>query len=1049
MVTASNDAQAAVYDAQLRLRRELGLLAGVGDVMVVVDPGGRRVGSGGSTICCLAEVLNRELASTAGDLADATVWLELLGQLRILIVHGGGDSRRLPAYGPCGKAFLPVPGPSDNAIPTTLFDRQMPTYLALPPARTAGQIVIASGDVLLSLDASEVDFSHAGLTGLGYPASPQEAAGHGVYCAGDDGQVELFLQKPTPQQQADYGAIGPCGKSILDIGVMSFDAATAVRLLEMCEVRPDPAGKLAWSGPVGMAIEDGGLDFYREICCAIGARAGTAHHTAAARAAGSLLDDAVLERIFNSLSGIAFHVQVLDGCGFRHFGTTRQIITSGAELVREDTGRDERKTYVNINNEIGGEGKIVGHDAWIEGSRINAELVLGGRNVVVGADIDGPHTLPAGACLDVIAGQDRSGKAVHFVRCYGLDDNFKDTVEQGATLCNMPVARWLADAGLRGEDVWDGQIPPERRTIWDARVFPAEAESSAFARWLWMFAPAKASRAHRKAYRAADRYSPAQIAALADQQAFHARRLAIRTEHIRRGLPAVFAGRSGYSARDLACTLGNADDPVAFVAELLGESHRHFDAEDATGTAGFTFARIIHTLATALLQLVCDHDRSLGNVLPGLPEDLTEAQLDWLNELGLAPAGAIAGNWAEKAKAAAFDRLERTIIHSGRHEVDRPTSTLGSGMTVRAEAPARLDLAGGWTDTPPYSLERGGCVLNAAVNLSGVPPVSASLRVTDEPLIRIVSGSEDQRTSVEITELGDLLDYRSLTSEFSLAKAALALSGFSPETAPWSPGATLADMLKLFGGGIELTTIAAVPRGSGLGTSSIVGAALLAVLHRAAGRKLTHEELFHGVLRLEQALTAGGGWQDQIGGVVGGVKVITAEPGLTPEPSIRPVPPDLLDPKANGGLTLLYYTGITRLAKDILQQVVGRYLDRERHAMATLERLRALPTKVAEAMAAGDLAEFGRLIDAVWELNKQLDPNSTTDEIESLLAAIRGHIHGAKLLGAGGGGFLLMVCKSPKDAEAARQILQAEPINDRARLVDFDINSDGLTVTVS
>ena len=90
VVTASNDAQAAAYDGQLRLRRELGLLAGIGDVLVVADPGGRRVGSGGSTICCLAEVLNRELAPAGGDPADPGGWLELLGRLRILIVHGGG-----------------------------------------------------------------------------------------------------------------------------------------------------------------------------------------------------------------------------------------------------------------------------------------------------------------------------------------------------------------------------------------------------------------------------------------------------------------------------------------------------------------------------------------------------------------------------------------------------------------------------------------------------------------------------------------------------------------------------------------------------------------------------------------------------------------------------------------------------------------------------------------------------------------------------------------------------------------------------------------------
>ena len=171
------------------------------------------------------------------------------------------------------------------------------------------------------------------------------------------------------------------------------------------------------------------------------------------------------------------------------------------------------------------------------------------------------------------------------------------------------------------------------------------------------------------------------------------------------------------------------------------------------------------------------------------------------------------------------------------------------------------------------------------------------------------------------------------------------------------------------------------------------------------GRQLTHRELFYAVLRLEQALTTGGGWQDQIGGVVDGVKVVTTDAGLMPDARVHYIPSDVLDPRTNGGSTLLYYTGITRLAKDILQQVVGRYLDRDRQAMATLKQIHSLPPMVAEAMSRKDLAAFGRLIDIAWRLNKQLDPNSTTPEIDAMLDRVRPHLHGAKLLGAAAAGF--------------------------------------------
>jgi galactokinase/mevalonate kinase-like predicted kinase len=252
-----------------------------------------------------------------------------------------------------------------------------------------------------------------------------------------------------------------------------------------------------------------------------------------------------------------------------------------------------------------------------------------------------------------------------------------------------------------------------------------------------------------------------------------------------------------------------------------------------------------------------------------------------------------------------------------------------------------------------------------------------------------------------------------------------------------------------FGGGLELTTLAAIPKGSGLGTSSILGAVVLAVIHRVLGRNLTPTELFHGVLRLEQMLTTGGGWQDQIGGVVDGLKLVSTEPGLVPRPDIRYLPDDALEPTKNMGCTLLYYTGITRLAKGILQQVVGRYLNRDRKTMSTLREIGDLAPVMADAIARKDMSTFGKMIDHAWRLNKRLDPNSTNEEIERLLARVRPHLFGAKLLGAGGGGFLLMVCQSPEDAAAVRRMLEKEPPNPRARFFDFAVSDQGLAVTAT
>jgi galactokinase/mevalonate kinase-like predicted kinase len=1049
IVTASNEAQAAAYESQLAVRRQLGLLTGARDVLVVPDPGGRRVGSGGSTIHCLLQVLQKELggAASAAHRADPDTWEDAFRRLRVLIVHAGGDSRRLPAYGPCGKIFIPVPGESDSAVGTTLFDRQLPTYLALPPTPDGlGQVVVTAGDVLLIFEPSEVRFDAEGVIGLGCHASPEQASRHGVYCPGPGGRVRLFLQKPSPQEQARRHAVDRYGQAVLDIGVFSLDARAAVTLLQMCQVTCDEDGGFRWRGEIGEAIESRGLDFYSEVCCAMGSEATSSQHVRAARAGGSAWEPALLGRIFQTLSATPFHVQVLGRCGFLHFGTTRQIISSGLELLRYDRGLTQLHTCLDVNNEME-DGELLGADSWVEGCRIRSRLRLEGGNVVTGVDVAEGLDLAADACLDVAPGRRRDGSSAWFVRCYGVADTFKDSLEEGAAFCGLALADWLEAVGARPDDVWEAEAPPGERSLWNAAVFPAENEPDGYRRWLWMFEPSKASEAEKRAWLAAERYSSAEIAALTDQDAFHHHRRRIVAENIRQSLRRMFRDESGFSAKELAYVLTQAEDRSRWVSQLLDEAHWYFAAAP-TGERmdAFKVSRILHSLGSAAEQLAGERE-ALADVCGGLDKALAPATQAWLESLGLAPAARQrARGWAQGLRDESFRHLGRTIVASGRRAARPPRSALRRDEIVWGRAPARLDLGGGWTDTPPYALEKGGCVINAAVDLNGQPPIHCYGRVIPEPVIRI--GSIDLGMHVEIRELAGLLDYRSPDSEFALVKAALALAGFSPEAGCWPEGAALADMLEAFGGGVELTTLAAIPKGSGLGTSSIVGAVILAVVQRMLGREMTRRELFHGVLRLEQALTTGGGWQDQVGGVVDGVKVISTAPSLVPDARIQYVPADVLDPAANGGQTLLYYTGITRLAKNILQQVVGRYLDRDRAAMATLRELHALPPRVAEAMARKDLPAFGRLIDVAWRLNKQLDPNSSNEQIEQLLRRVGPHIHGAKLLGAGGGGFLLMVCRSHKDAATVRDMLGTDAANDLARFFDFNISREGLVVTV-
>jgi len=1054
IVTASNPEQSRAYRTQLGLRRKLGFLDQVGDFLVVPDPEGRRIGSGASTILCLIEVLKREFGSIPEDHPGPEAWRKRLRGKRILIVHAGGDSRRLPAYGPCGKLFIPAPGESDRALGMTLFDRQLPIYLQLPPyADGRGQVVVTAGDVFLDFDPHAVSYRETGLTGLGSWTDPETASRHGVFCPGPGGRVRRFLQKPSPSDQETGGVLDRYRRALLDIGVMSLDMDAAVRFLELFGAQNDGNAGWTWSGPLAEAAMTRPVDFFREFTCAMGGEVGFEHYRSAVRASGSALDDILLKKIFDAVSRIPFFVRTLSQCFFYHFGTPRQLVRSGGELLRRDKGPSISTKQIEINNIYNDHGVLSGRESWVEGCVIHAPVELGGGNVLVGADIHQPLSLPPGACLDVIQGKNQHGKSIRFIRVYGIDDTFKQPFNSGAVFCGRNFTDWLRDIGGEPSDLWEDSEKEEERTLWNARLFPQVSEPNGFMDWLWIWDPGSASEDQRKSWREAHRSSLCEIARASDHSRFHERRLRHSAQAVLENMPSVFRPESGFSASELALVMSHLSPrDISRAAAVMMETawrSRMENPEEGSGMEKLGFSRIIHTLADAILeQAELVGPDSWRNQLRAAGERVPEPLREEIGKSGLVPGRETdVAVWAENMRHLAFRNLGETIVPIQEFRDEYPKIGLRDDEIIWGRAAARLDLGGGWTDTPPYSLERGGRVLNAAVDLNGQPPIQVYARRSDRLEIRI--SSIDHGAALTIKTIEQLMDYREPTSRFGLAKAALALMGFSPDRSLWPTGArTLSDMLKQFGGGIELTTLAAIPSGSGLGTSSIMGSVLIAVIGRMIGREPDARELFHKVLQLEQELTTGGGWQDQIGGSVPGVKLISTEAGLIPDPRIQYYPGDVLDPEINGGLTLLYYTGIRRLAKNILQNVVGRYLDRDRAAMATLSELYQLPDRIGEALSMKSLSGFGAGIHDAWRLNKRIDPESSTPVIEEILARLKPHIHGAKLLGAGGGGFLLIICRTRSDALAVRLELEKHPPNRLARFFDYSISPAGLEVTV-
>ena len=518
VLTASNAAQAGAYEFQLGLRRQYGLLPQVREILVVPDLEGQRIGSGGSTLLCLVRILEIERRRGQRDQVAA-----ILGRLRVLIVHAGSDSRRLPAYAPCGKIFVPLPTNSDAPLPVTLFDRLVPDFLALPPgAAGRGQVLVAAGDALIRFDASQVRFSEPGLIALGCYATPEEASRHGVFCIGEGDAVSVYLQKPSVEEQQRMGAINRAGQTALDVAVMSLDAGAAEALLDAFGVEETSGGGLNFSAEARQRMLDDGIDLYREICCALGSAATPDQYVSSARSSGSRWTDEALGRLFPVLNRVPLHVQIVPSCRFLHFGSTRQLVESGLTLVAEDRGAPPSPTVLAVNCRIAPPARIRGCQSWLEACRIEADVDLPGGNVLVGLDVDAPLALPGGACLEVLPGRNRAREDVWFVRCYGIRDTFKNGL-----FCGCALLDWLRVVGVDAEEVWPGVSDSAERALWNARIFPAERSATGFRRWLWMYAPESASAQELQAFGAADRYSAADIALLANQEAFHSRRLDI------------------------------------------------------------------------------------------------------------------------------------------------------------------------------------------------------------------------------------------------------------------------------------------------------------------------------------------------------------------------------------------------------------------------------------------------------------------------------------------------------------------------------------------
>ena len=311
-------------------------------------------------------------------------------------------------------------------------------------------------------------------------------------------------------------------------------------------------------------------------------------------------------------------------------------------------------------------------------------------------------------------------------------------------------------------------------------------------------------------------------------------------------------------------------------------------------------------------------------------------------------------------------------------------------------------------------------MLNAAIRLNGEYPIEAVVRRLPER--KVVLASADNDSYGEFTALAPLQDCRDPGDPFALHKAALQACGVLPRQGD----APLEMVLERLGGGVYLSTrVIHIPRGSGLGTSSILAAACVKGLDRFFGLHTTENEMFRLVLCMEQLMSTGGGWQDQVGGLLPGIKLVSAPAGLSQQ--IQSVPLHLTPQtvrELNDRFAIIY-TGQRRLARNLLREVVGQYIGADPDTVQVLYEIQQVAALMRFELERGNVDGFAALLDRHWALSRKMDMGCTNTCIDQIFLSVEDLIDGRMICGAGGGGFLQVVMKKQVTAEQLQERLRA------------------------
>lgn len=914
VLTASNEQQAEGFCRQIKERSAF--LPSKTKFAVIPDRDGKRIGSGGATLSVIKYLHEQE-----GSFLN----------MRVLVIHSGGDSKRVPQYSTLGKLFSPVPHELPNGRCATLFDEFLICMSSVAAQIREGMLLV-SGDVLLLFNPLQINYNGQDAASITFKEYVETGKNHGVFLESNDGYVRKFLHKQTVETLRSVGAVNENDCVDIDTGAVIFSTEMLDSLYGMI------ATDVEYDRYVNETVQ---LSLYGDFLYPLAINS-TLQQYYKERSEGKKCD-ALYEartKVWKTLRPYRLKLLRPAPAKFIHFGTTPEILKLMNNAVEEyrDFGWSHQVCSSMVHKSCAGYKSIlsrqasIGKNCYLEVSYVHSNATVGNNVVLSYIDIH-DETIPDDVVLHGLKQQ--SGTFV--ARIYGIRDNPKENRLFGKNLDE--VSRKL------GVDLWK----EEEHTLWTAELYPEKEDIRA-----------------------------ATVSALE------------LYDMIVKGDSTKLEKWRNSSRKSLYSSFNSADSDAIITRERCMMELVQMD-------------KIINAI----------HFQIPANQLKRLPK-LTNEQNKWVNKKlrHVNFSERIRLHYylgkmldSEEEMQACFKTIQDVILNAtvSDLEYNKKVKIVMDQYTVKL--PLRVNWGGGWSDTPPYCNEHGGTVLNMAIRLCGENPVQVTLKKIPE--YKIIFDSHDMNAHGEFNIIDDLQVTGNPYDPFALQKACLLACGIIPYK-----GHTLKDILTRLGGGFVIhSEVTNVPKGSGLGTSSILSAACVKAIFEFMGIEYTENDLYSRVLAVEQIMSTGGGWQDQVGGITPGLKYITSMPGVEQKLQVNHIELNKETKRELDERFCLIYTGHQRLARNLLRDVIGHYVGNEPDSLFVLNEIQRVAALMRFELERGNVDGFAKLLDYHWNLIQKMDQGSTSTLIEQIFQSIDDMIAGRLVCGAGGGGFLQVILK--------------------------------------